>query len=101
LLDAGADVNAAEARGMAPQMLALTSDRLDPETENAYRKVVKFLVATQAADGSWHVASRAAKIQPYFESGFPYGHDQWISAMGTGRAANALARAFKTPRDAE
>jgi ankyrin repeat protein len=54
-------------------------------------KGVKFLLGTQNADGSWHVASRATKFQQYFESGFPYGHDQWISTMATGWAANALA----------
>jgi len=54
-------------------------------------KGVKFLLGTQSPDGSWHVASRATKFQQYFESGFPYEHDQWISTMATGWAANALA----------
>ena len=54
-------------------------------------KAVKFLLATQKDDGSWHVASRATKFQQYFESGFPYSDDQWISTMATGWAANALA----------
>jgi ankyrin repeat protein len=54
-------------------------------------RAVKFLLGTQSADGSWHVASRATKFQQYFESGFPYEHDQWISTMATGWAANALA----------
>jgi len=54
-------------------------------------KGVKFLLGTQSANGAWHVASRATKFQEYFESGFPYGHDQWISTMATGWAANALA----------
>ena len=58
------------------------------------------ITPTQAADGSWHVASRAVKSQPYFESGFPYGHDQWISSMGTGWASNALALALKTAKGA-
>ena len=58
-------------------------------------KGVSFLLGTQAADGSWHVASRATKFQQYFESGFPYGHDQWISTMATGWAANALALSLK------
>ena len=31
------------------------------------------------------------KFQPYFESGFPFAHDQWISAAGTSWAAMALA----------
>jgi hypothetical protein len=54
-------------------------------------KGVRFLLDSQSADGSWRVASRATKFQEYFESGFPYGHDQWISTMATGWAANALA----------
>ena len=54
-------------------------------------KGIKFLLCTQNADGSWHVASRATKFQEYFESGFPYEHDQWISTMATGWAADALA----------
>jgi N-acyl-D-amino-acid deacylase len=52
---------------------------------------VAFLLSTQQADGSWHVKSRAVKFQPYFQSGFPYDHDQWISASGTAVAAMALA----------
>lgn len=56
---------------------------------------VKFLLGTQSADGSWHVDSRATKFQQYFESGFPYGHDQWISTMATGWAANALALSIR------
>ena len=63
-----------------------------------YRKGVEFLLRTQAADGSWHVASRAPKFQPYFEGGFPYGHDQWISQWGTGWAAIALAHALPDQR---
>ena len=51
----------------------------------------RFLSSTQRADGSWYVGSRSAKFQPYFESGFPYEHDQWISSMATGWATAALA----------
>lgn len=65
--------------------------------DGAYRKGVEFLLATQSADGSWHVASRATKFQPYFQSGFPYEHDQWISTMATGWAATALAREIGEP----
>lgn len=60
-------------------------------------KGVKFLLGTQAKDGSWHVISRATKFQQYFESGFPYGHDQWISTMGTAWATNALALSIERP----
>lgn len=62
----------------------------------AYRKGVAFLLTTQAADGSWHVVSRAPKFQPYFQGGFPYEHDQWISQWGTGWASIALAHALPT-----
>ena len=60
------------------------------------RMGVKFLLGSQGSDGSWHVASRATKFQQYFESGFPYGHDQWISTMATGWAANALALSMES-----
>jgi len=57
-----------------------------------YQKGVQFLLGTRAKDGSWFVASRAPKFQPYFESGFPYGHDQWISAAATARSVVVLSR---------
>jgi ankyrin repeat protein len=60
-------------------------------SSEAYRRGVNFLLDTQFEDGSWHVISRAVKFQPYFESGFPHHHDQWISSAGTAWAAIALA----------
>jgi N-acyl-D-amino-acid deacylase len=65
---------------------------------DAYRKGVRFLLGTQSADGSWHVVSRATTFQIYFESGFPYGRDQWISTMGTGWASAALSLALEDSR---
>jgi squalene cyclase len=62
-----------------------------PTTDPAFHRGVQFLLDTQAADGSWYVASRAPKFQPYFDGGFPYGHDQWISQWATGWAAIALS----------
>lgn len=50
-----------------------------------------YLLRTQASDGSWHVVSRAVKFQPFFQGGFPYDHDQWISSMGSAWATIALA----------
>ncbi|HEY7211700.1 MAG TPA: ankyrin repeat domain-containing protein [Bryobacteraceae bacterium] len=64
----------------------------------AYRRGTQFLLTSQASDGSWYVASRAPKFQPYFEGGFPYGHDQWISEMATGWAGIALALATPETR---
>jgi squalene cyclase len=54
-------------------------------------RAVGYLLGSQRADGSWYVRSRAPKFQPYFDGGFPYEHDQWISAMATGWATAALA----------
>lgn len=62
--------------------------------QDVYKRGIRFLLGTQAPDGSWHVQSRATKFQIYFESGFPYGHDQWISSMGTGWAAAAVSLAI-------
>jgi hypothetical protein len=63
----------------------------------AYRRGLKFLIETQAGDGSWHVTSRSKPFQPYFESGFPHGKDQFISAAATGWATAALALACPKP----
>jgi ankyrin repeat protein len=68
---------------------AMTSD--DP----IYKRGVQFLMSTQLADGSWYVKSRAMRIQPFFESGFPYGRDQFVSAAGTNWATQALALAAR------
>jgi squalene cyclase len=56
----------------------------------AYRQGVDYLMRTQQMDGSWHVRTRAFGFQPYFESGFPHGHDQWISMAATAWSAIAL-----------
>ena len=62
-------------------------------SDPAYARGVAYLLSTQFPDGSWYVRSRSPKLQPYFESQFPYGHDQWISAAATARAVMALAPA--------
>jgi ankyrin repeat protein/prenyltransferase/squalene oxidase-like repeat protein len=61
--------------------------------EAAFQKGIDYLLRTQAADGTWHVQTRSIWVQPYFESGFPYGRDQFISTAGTAWAAMALATA--------
>lgn len=52
---------------------------------------VRFLLNTQLPDGSWHVRTRANPVQVYFESDFPHGKDQFVSAAGTNWATIALA----------
>lgn len=59
----------------------------------AVRKGIEFLVHSQLQDGSWFVQSRSVPIQAYFESGFPHGGDQWISAAATAWAVSALSPA--------
>jgi ankyrin repeat protein len=63
--------------------------------DRAYEKGIEFLLRTQHDDGAWHVRSRAVKLMPYFESGFPFDDDQWISAAGTAWASLALAPAVE------
>ncbi len=63
----------------------------------AVRRGVEFLLRTEKEDGSWFVRSRAMKIQPYFQSGFPYNHDQWISEIGTAWAVIALSTVPDSP----
>ncbi len=64
-----------------------------PATDAAYQRAVKFLLNTQQEDGSWYVRSRAMAFQPYFDSGLPYGFNQWPSAAGTSWATMALSQA--------
>jgi ankyrin repeat protein len=72
-------------------LVALMESRSLSNTDSQYRRGVRYLLSTQFPDGSWHVRSRAIKFQPYFESGFPFGHDQWISAAATSWAAQAIS----------
>lgn len=64
-------------------------------TDAAYKRGVEFLLSTQLEDGSWYVRSRSIPFQPYFESDFPHGHDQWISAAATNWATMALVPAAR------
>ncbi len=65
-------------------------------TDPAYQRGVRFLLSTQSDTGAWRVTSRSPKFQAYFNSGFPYAGDQWISAWATGWATMALAQAATT-----
>jgi len=82
---------ASDAYATGESLWALHESGLGKPRDAVYQRGVKFLLSTQYPDGSWYVRSRSPKFQPYFESGFPFGHDQWISAAGTAWAAMALA----------
>ena len=71
-------------------LVALAKTGMLPVSDPVYRKGVQYLMKTQFADGSWYVRTRAIPIQPHFESGFPYGRDQFISAAATNWATMAL-----------
>jgi hypothetical protein len=62
-----------------------------PAAAELYRKGVAFLLKNQYRNGAWFVKSRAYPTQPYFESGYPFGHNQWISAAAASWAALAIA----------
>jgi ankyrin repeat protein len=65
----------------------------------AWKRGIDYLLRTQQADGTWHVKSRSFPFQPYFESGFPHGHDQWISIAGSSWATMALTLAEAEARE--
>jgi hypothetical protein len=62
-------------------------------SDPVWQKGTKFLLATQLTDGSWYVKTHSLAVQPYFDVGFPHGHDQWISASATNWAIMALSLA--------
>lgn len=74
-------------------LFALRLSGMQPENP-VHLRGVRFLLRTQLTDGSWFVRSRTLGFQPYFETGFPHGRDQFISAAATAWATIALARAL-------
>jgi squalene cyclase len=84
---------ASDAYATGEALVALREAGALAATDPAYRRGVEFLLSTQLEDGSWYVRSRSVPFQPYFESGFPHGHDQWISMAATNWAAMALVPA--------
>lgn len=68
-----------------------------PTSDPAYQRGVQYLLKTSKPDGTWHVQTRVFPLQKYFESGFPYGKDQFISAAATSWAVMALALTIDAP----
>lgn len=94
---AGAKTMAPDAYVTGSALWALSSTRSTFPAEEPYQRGARFLLSTQQPDGTWFVRSRSVKFQPYFDSGFPYGDDQWISFSATAWAAAALAPAAHAP----
>jgi len=65
------------------------------ETDHpAMKSGVRFLLDKQLDDGTWHVVTRADGFQPYYETGFPHGEDQFISVAASSWATMALLRSL-------
>jgi len=76
-------------------LFALHEAGLVSPVDPTYARGVQFLLRTQYEDGSWWVHSRTWPFQPHFDSGFPHGNDQWISAGGTAWATMALLQTMQ------
>jgi hypothetical protein len=87
-----------DAYATAQSLAALRQTGMIERSAPAFQRGLEWLLKTQAADGSWRVKSRiqtpAPVSPPYFESGFPYGHDQWVSSAATAWAVMALSEAL-------
>jgi ankyrin repeat protein len=92
------DGRASDAYSTAEALVALHDAGGVSITNPAWKRAIDYLVSTQAPDGSWHVASRLhppAQLSPaYFESGYPYEHDQFLSASAASFAIMALSTAL-------
>lgn len=89
-----------DAYATGESLYALKEAGILTTSQPAWQKGVKFLLDTQWEDGSWYVRSRSPKFQPYFQSGFPHDHDQWISSTATSWAVRALASAVTNEKRA-
>jgi len=83
--------------GMAPDayatgisLYALHTAGISPKN-GAYRRGTRFLQRNQYQDGSWLVKTRSYPTQPYFETGYPFGNNQFISAGAASWSALAIA----------
>ena len=74
------------------------------DIDPGWRRGIAYLLEAQAADGSWRVKSRlnppAPLSPPYFDAGYPEGHDQFISMAAAGWAVMALSYALPPSRPA-
>jgi ankyrin repeat protein len=72
-----------------------------PAEDRAAARGTAFLVSSQARDGTWRVRTRMispAEVSPmYFETGFPYGKDEFLSFTGSCWALMGLLSALPDP----
>jgi hypothetical protein len=82
-----------DAYATGSSLYALHQAGMKPSDEHYYSGV-RFLLKNQYRDGAWFVKTRSFPTQPYFESGYPFGRNQWISAQGAAWASLAIAEAL-------
>jgi len=77
----------------AQALVALHDAGAMSTSDPVWRRGAEFLLRAQAADGTWHVRTRLPPwvSPPYFESGYPYGRDQFISVAAANWSVRALA----------
>ena len=99
------DLIAFRAAGGWPELLAYAPDAYSTgealyalHEAGAPSRDLKFLLSTQARDGTWRVHTRMispAPVSPeYFPSGFPYGKDEYLSYAGSSWAVMAMLSAL-------
>ncbi len=94
------DGMASDAWATGEALFALRESGRVAVTDPTYARGVQFLLKTQYDDGSWWVHSRTWPFQPHFDSGFPHGNDQWISAGATAWATMALLQTLNAGNSA-
>jgi ankyrin repeat protein len=88
--------DAADAYATGEALVALQEAGI-PTRDPRIQRGLRYLISTQARDGTWRVPSRmispATVSPPYFETGFPYGKDEFLSYAGSCWAVMALLAA--------
>jgi ankyrin repeat protein len=86
---------ASDAYATGQALTALVESGVVKPDTALFRRGIRFLLNSQLEDGSWYVRTRAIPIQPHFDSDFPHGKDQFISAAASNWASIALAIAAR------
>jgi ankyrin repeat protein len=94
------EYRASDAYATGEALYALHAAGVSPRA-GVYKRGVRYLLRTQLGDGSWLVRTRSNATQSYFESGFPHGEHQYISAAATNWATQALLLALPDARPGE
>ncbi len=88
---------ASDAYATGEALVALGAAGVAPDDASVQRGL-RYLISSQKADGSWHVATRIHEqdlVSPqYFDIGFPHGPDSFASLNGTLWAAMGLMSAL-------